>query len=137
MEKARLRIGQIAARSGVGAKALRFYEAKGLLAPPARSENGYRLYSPGTVDLLQFIKQAQGLGLALDEIREIIAIRQGGRPPCRHVHALLRQKAEELDRKLRDLLQLRKRIGASLAAWGRSGRQKATVCPHVEGRSRR
>lgn len=132
-----LRIGEVARRAGVGAKAIRFYETRGVLPAPSRGENGYRLYSPETVDVLRFIKQAQGLGLTLDEIKEIVTIRRGGRPPCAHVHSLLARKAEELDRKLEDLLRLRKRIRASLAAWGRTGRPKATVCPHIEGRSRR
>ena len=132
-----LRIGEVAWRAGVGAKAIRFYEARGVLPAPSRGENGYRLYSPETVDVLRFIKQAQGLGLTLDEIKEIVTIRRGGRPPCAHVHSLLARKADELDRKLEDLLQLRKRIRASLTAWGRAGRKEATVCPHIEGRSRR
>ena len=127
----------MAARAGLGAKALRFYEAKGLLAPASRGENGYRLYSADAVDVLRFIKQAQGLGLTLDEIREIIAIRQGGRPPCAHVRALLQRKAVELDRKLADLLALQRRIRQSLVAWGKTRRKVATVCVHIEGRSRR
>ena len=77
-----LRIGQVAQRAGVGAKAIRFYEANGVISRPPRGENGYRLYSPETVDVLRFIKQAQGLGLTLGEISEMVAIRQGGRPPC-------------------------------------------------------
>jgi len=137
MVRAVLKIGEVARRAGVGAKAIRFYEAKGVLAPPARGTNGYRLYSPEIVDALRFIKQAQGLGLTLDEVKEVAGIRRGGRPPCTHVHSLLQQKVQELDRKLQDLLQLRKRIRASLAAWRRTGGGKATVCPHIEGRLRR
>jgi DNA-binding transcriptional MerR regulator len=127
-----LTIGKVAARSGVGAKAIRFYEAVGVIAPPARGPNRYRLYAPEVVDLLRFIRQAQGLGLTLDEIREIVAIRRGGRPPCRHVHQLLEEKAAELDRKLKDLVMLRQRIRRSLAAWGRQRASKAVVCPHLE-----
>src|SRR3990172_1103974 len=136
-----LKIGEVAARAGVGSMTIRFYESRGVLAPPALGENGYRLYSLETVDVLRFIKQAQGLGLTLDEIKKIVAIRQGGRPPCAHVHALLKQKADELERKLEDLLRLQKRIRQSLAAWGRTARRNAAVCPHIEqqavGASRR
>jgi DNA-binding transcriptional MerR regulator len=132
-----LKIGQLARRLGVTAKTIRFYEAERVLPPPTRSSNGYRLYGQDAVEMLTFIMRATGLGLTLAEIREIIAIRRGGRPPCRHVHALLERKAEELDRKLRDLLVLRQRVRASLAAWRRTPRRRATVCPHVEGRERR
>lgn len=133
MARGALKIGEVAQRAGVGPKAIRFYEGRGLIAPPARGANGYRLYSLEIVDVLRFIKQAQGLGLTLDEIKEIVAIRRGGRPPCAHVHALLKRKADELERKLDDLLHLRRRIRASLAAWGRTAAtKKATVCPHIE-----
>jgi len=127
-----LKIGGLARRTGVDARTIRFYEAVGVLPPPARGPNGYRLYAGDAVDMLRFIKQAQGLGLALAEIREIVAIRRGGRPPCSHVYQLLREKATELDRKLRDLVMLRRRIRQSLAAWGRQRESTAAVCPHIE-----
>ena len=127
-----LTIGTIAARAGVRTKVIRFYEGAGIIAPPPRGANGYRLYSPEAVSLLRFIKQAQGLGLTLGEIKEIVAVRQGGRPPCRHVYWLLQEKAAELDRKLEDLLLLRRKICQSLAAWGKRGPGSAAVCPHIE-----
>ena len=127
-----LRIGEVAARVGLNPKTLRFYETTGLLPSPSRAENGYRLYPPETVDLLGFIKAAQGLGLTLAEIKEIVTIRRAGRPPCVHVRDLLQAKARELDRKLADLVVLRRRIRQSLSAWGRGSSGKAAVCPHIE-----
>lgn len=135
MSDPRLKIGELARRSGVSAKAIRFYEAVGVLPPPVRAANDYRLYGGGAVDLLRFVKQSQGLGLTLKEIREIVAIWQGGRPPCRHVYGLLREKAASLDRKLSDLMLLRRRIRQSLAAWGQRPVKKAAVCPHIESGS--
>ena len=127
-----LKIGDLARRTGVDARTIRFYEAVGVLPPPARGRNSYRLYASDAEEMLRFIKQAQGLGLALAEIKEIVAIRRGGRPPCSHVYQLLREKATELDRKLRDLVMLRRRVRQSLAAWGRRPPGKAAVCPHIE-----
>jgi len=127
-----LRIGELAGQAGVSAKAIRFYEGAGVLPPPARGTNGYRLYPADAVDMLRFIKQAQGLGLTLAEVKDIVAIRQGGRPPCRHVYRLLQEKARDLDRKLSDLVMLRRRIRESLAAWGRRRARGAAVCPHIE-----
>ena len=128
-----LKIGQLARQVGVTAKAIRFYEAKRVLPRPTRGTNGYRLYGQDAVETLTFVKQAAGLGLTLAEIREIIAIRQGGQPPCAHVHRLLQDKARELDRKLRDLINMRWQIRRSLAAWSRASRRRAVVCPHIEG----
>ncbi len=132
MNSKALKIGEVARRAGVGAKAIRFYEASGVIPRPPRGENSYRLYAPETVDVLRFIKQAQGLGLTLGEIKEIVAIRRGGRAPCAHVRQLLESKAAELDRKLKDLLVLRRRLRQSLGAWGRTSGDQATVCQHIE-----
>ena len=127
-----LKISELASRTGVSAKAIRFYEAAGVLPPPGRASNGYRLFARDAVDMLRFIKQAQGLGLTLAEIKEIVAIRQGGRPPCGHVYQLLKEKAAEMDRKLSDLTLLRRRIRRSVAMWGRHPVRRAAVCPHIE-----
>lgn len=128
-----LKIGEVARRAGVTAKAIRFYERTRVLPPATRAANGYRLYGDDAVEMLSFVKQATGLGLTLAEIKDIIAIRQGGRPPCTHVHRLLRDKAVELDRKLKDLLDVRRRIRQSLLAWKRRPvTHAAAVCPHIE-----
>ncbi len=135
-----LKIGQVAHRSGVTAKAIRFYERKRILPPAKRAANRYRIYDDDAVDMLRFIKQASSLGLTLTEIKEIITIRQGGRPPCTHVHQLLHDKAAELDRKLKDLVEVRRRIDQSLRAWNRHPPRGGTVCPHIDtpaGRGRR
>jgi DNA-binding transcriptional MerR regulator len=126
-----LKIGELAHKAGVTAKAIRFYERKRILPPAKRGTNRYRLYGDDAVEMLRFIKQASGLGLTLAEIKDIIAIRQGGRPPCRHVHGLLRDKAVELDRKLKDLVDVRSRIRHSLSAWDRRPPKGPTVCPHI------
>ena len=122
-----LKIGELARRAGVTAKAIRFYERKRILPPAKRAANGYRLYGEDAAEMLRFIKQATGLGLTLAEIKDIFVIRQGGRPPCTHVHQLLRDKAEELDRKLKDLVDVRARIRRSLSAWARRPRTGAPV----------
>src|SRR6266851_10236946 len=135
-----LRIGEVARQAGVTAKAIRFYERKRILPPAKRAANRYRFYDDEAVGMLQFVKQATGLGLTLAEIKEIIAIRRGGRPPCAHVHRLLRDKAAELDHKLKDLLELRRRIRRSLTAWKQRPVVAAAVCPHIEtpaGRGRK
>ena len=136
MSGKQLRISELGKRAGVSTKTIRFYEAIGVLPLPARGTNGYRTYSADAVDVLHFVKQAQGLGLTLAEIKEIIAIRRGGRPPCQHVYKLLQEKVVALDRKLRDLIALRDRLQESLAAWRRQPAGKAAVCHHIESPAR-
>lgn len=129
-----LKIGELAAHSGVTAKTIRFYEEAGVLPPPTRAANGYRLYSREAAGMLRFIKQARGLDLTLAEIKELVAIRRRGEVPCSHVYRLLEEKAVELRRKLQDVTALRRELRRS---GPRSGRQAATyaVCPHIEARA--
>src|SRR3546814_10387180 len=79
-----LLIGELSERSNVPAKTLRFYEDVGVLPPPARTSSGYRDYDNSALDRLRFIASAQGAGLSLAEIREVIGIRDEGGIPCAH-----------------------------------------------------
>lgn len=66
-------IGEVARRSGVTIRTLRYYERRGLLAPAARRASGYRLYGDVELHKLAFIRQAKALGLTLAGIRPLVA----------------------------------------------------------------
>lgn len=100
-------IGELAQRSGVAARTLRFYEEAEILPPPDRTPGGYRSYEESALERLAFVRSAQAAGLTLAEIRDVIGIRDGGVAPCGHVRALLDAKAEAIDRQLADLRALR------------------------------
>lgn len=102
-----MRIGELAARAGLTVKALRFYESAGVLPAPARRPSGYRDYDDGALARLRFVKAAQAAGLTLAEIRQVVAVREHGGPPCRHVTALLDAHAADLDRRIAELTALR------------------------------
>ncbi len=106
-----MRIGELADRAGISAKAIRYYEQVGILAPPARTPSGYRAYDPSVLGRLGFVRAAQALGFTLGEIRQVIAFRDEGTAPCGHVAGLLRQRAAELDRRIAELQQLRGELG--------------------------
>ena len=68
-----LQIGEVADRTGVTQRTLRFYEERGLLKPPTRMDGGFRLYSEDDVARVEQIKQLQSLlGLTLAEIKEMV-----------------------------------------------------------------
>jgi|SRR5690606_34832561 len=68
-----LQIGEVADRTGVTQRTLRFYEERGLLKPPSRMEGGFRLYSENDVSRVEQIKRMQSLlGLTLAEIKEMV-----------------------------------------------------------------
>ncbi len=72
-DEAYLQIGEVADRTGVTQRTLRFYEEKGLLKPPTRMEGGFRLYSEADVHRVEQIKQRrQLLGATLAEIKEML-----------------------------------------------------------------
>ena len=131
-----LLIGEVAKRSGASRKALRLYEAAGILPAPRRTQSGYRVYSSEALDLLAFVRQAQRLGFTLDEIKEIVAIKRAGRAPCLHVRELVQRKAEELNQRLLDLTTVRNGLRALLSGWRGTGKAGRVVCPHIEHASR-
>ena len=101
-----LRTGEVAEQAGVNIQTLRYYERRGLLAEPHRSNGGHRLYPPDTIALLNVIKAAQRLGFTLDEVTELV---DAGRR--RHPTPDLRERAidkiAEIDQKIADLTAIR------------------------------
>jgi DNA-binding transcriptional MerR regulator len=132
MTRKGLLIGEVAKQSGASRKALRLYEAAGILAPPRRTVSGYRVYGAEALDLLAFVRQAQRLGFTLPEIKEVVSIKRAGRAPCPHVRDLVRRKADDLDQRLRDLTEVRDSLRALLDGWRTTGLRNAAVCAHIE-----
>jgi MerR family copper efflux transcriptional regulator len=65
-------IGEVARRTGVPAKTIRFYEAEGVLSAPARSESRYRLYTAEDVRRLRLARRARLLGLSLKAVKSLV-----------------------------------------------------------------
>jgi len=105
-----MRIGEAAARAGVTAKTVRFWEDQHLLPSPARTPAGYRDYGPAIVERLAFVRHAQAAGLTLDAIRQVLDIRDGGQPPCVHVTGLIAQRLAEVDARLAELTRTRDQL---------------------------
>ena len=133
----RLFIGELAERAGVSRKAIRLYEAGGLLPTPRRTATGYRVYGASTVRTVRFIAQARGLGFRLDEVRDIIKLRKRGqRPCCSHVLQLAGARLAELDRMIATLRHMQRGLRALLRRRDAAG-DAAMICPHIEGIRRR
>lgn len=134
LERTTYQIGELAARSGLTPDTLRYYERLGLLRPSRRSAGGFRLYDEATFDRLRFIKQAQLLGLSLDEIHALVSYRgQGGTKRCRRVRDLLRAKLADLERQLAELQEFRRTLRGCLEECERrlAGPGEAE-CPVIE-----
>lgn len=121
-------IGELAERSGVSRDAIRYYESLGLLAEAPRTEAGYRLYVQDDVDRLEFIGQAQALGLALEEIHEVLAMVDEGREPCMHVRERLTARLQDTRDRIRRLRGLERQLVASLAQAQETAHESAAGC---------
>jgi MerR family mercuric resistance operon transcriptional regulator len=129
------RIGEIAHQTGVSVETLRYYEKRRLLSAPPRTEGGFRLYSEDTVQQVRFIKQAQSLGLTLDDVQQLLTGRQR-RPhlaSCRKVRDLLAGRIEDIDARIKELREFRRTLHEH---WLACERALATAgdpaCPTIE-----
>ena len=114
------RIGEVARRSGVSAANIRYYEKEGLLAPGAREDNSYRLYSDDEVHRLRFIRLCRAMDMSLDEVRTLLALDWGRKADCEAARDTLdqhlqhvRSRLAELQALEADLLALRSRCDGS------------------------
>ena len=69
-----MQIGQVAGRTGLSLRTIRFYEENGLVIPTARSEGGFRLYGEKEVSRLEVIKRMKPLGFTLEEMQELLTL---------------------------------------------------------------
>ena len=129
------RIGEIAERTGVSVETLRYYEKRRLLNAPERTEGGFRVYSDAVVHQVRFIKQAQSLGLTLDDIQQLTAgqLRRNHGPSCRKVRDLLTRRIEDIERRIKELRDFRRTLQEHLAACDRALASAAEpACPTID-----
>ncbi|AXA90063.1 MerR family transcriptional regulator [Massilia sp. YMA4] len=111
-----MRIGAIAAATGISRDTLRFYEKRGLLRA-RRTANGYRDYPPEAVDWLRYIRTAQSLGFTLAEIEaELPLLAAPAESSAPVLRAALAAKLEEIDRRIDGLAALRGELARRLHA---------------------
>jgi DNA-binding transcriptional MerR regulator len=127
-----LQIGQVAALAGVTVDAVRYYEKRLLLNRAPRSTGNFRLFTSDAVERIQFIKQAQEMGLSLDEIKELFTS-DGGAPQCQRVRDLLKEKIRELDDRMKKLRKFRSSLSHHLEACEDELQQHGTAaaCPVI------
>lgn len=111
-----MRISELAGQAGVNPKTVRYYESIGVLPEPPRTSSGYRDYDDSYVGRLTFIRTAQRLGITLDEVKEILGFRERGEAPCAYVRDVLDTQVMDIDRRLRELQELRGQLVELAAA---------------------
>lgn len=126
-----LRIGELASRAAMTVDAIRFYEKRGLLPKAQRSAGHFRVYSPGDLERVRFIRQMQALGFSLREIRELVDLRGQKTQACETVKQLLQEKLAATRTKARQLKQLEAELLADLHKCNEElrHRRKHKPCP--------
>lgn len=99
--------GQLAKAAHVNTETLRYYERRGLIPEPPRRESGYRTYPEESVERLNFIKGAQGLGFTLEEIKDLLELRVDESASSGEVRRRAQTKVAQIDEKIRKLQQMR------------------------------
>jgi len=108
------RIGEAARASGVSAANIRYYEHQGLIAPPARGDNSYRVYGDADVHRLRFIRLCRAMDMSLDEVRALLGLDLASKADCEASCVTLeahlghvRERLQELRALEKDLIALR------------------------------
>ncbi|MBS3941351.1 heavy metal-responsive transcriptional regulator [Nitriliruptoraceae bacterium ZYF776] len=102
-----MRIGQVADELGINTKTIRYYESIELIPAVPRTPAGYRDYTDEDIDRLEFIRTGRRLGLSLDEIRQVLHLRERGEQPCDYVLDVVHRQLRDIDRHIRELAALR------------------------------
>jgi DNA-binding transcriptional MerR regulator len=118
--KPTLRIGELAAATGVSRDTLRHYERKGVLKKAARTSGGYRVYPLDAVERVALVRRALVVGFSLDELARVFAERDRGGTPCRSVRKLVGVRLHELEGQIAELVELRANLHRMLDEWDRT-----------------
>ena len=123
-----LTIGKAAKLTGFSASAIRYYERRGLLRP-SRLLNGYRGYDETAIKTLRFLRQAQTLGITLNEIKQLLELTRDGQRPCHGVRELARRHLNDIDARIHQLRSLRNKLRHLLSR--RVAARSDEICPLI------
>lgn len=105
-----MRIGEIAAATGVDVETVRYYERQGLLPPPERRANGYRAYGESHLERLAFIRHCRSLDMALADIRRLLDLLDRPVSECGDVNELVEAQLGRVRARLASLRAFEKQL---------------------------
>ena len=130
-----MNIGEAAQASGVSAKAIRYYETAGLIAPANRPESRYRVYDDDDVRMLRFIRirRARDLGFSIERIKRLLDLWQDKARASADVKRLALEHAAEIDAKIAALIAMRDSVQELAAACDGDQRPDCPILRDLEG----
>ncbi|KQW76439.1 Cd(II)/Pb(II)-responsive transcriptional regulator [Methylibium sp. Root1272] len=126
-----MKIGELAAAAGTPVETIRYYEREGLLPTAARTEGNYRIYGPGHVERLAFVRHCRSLDMALDEVRVLLRVKDAPQAGCGEVNMLLDEHIHHVATRIRELRQLERQLKSLRAQCGGAG--EAARCGILDG----
>lgn len=126
-----MKSGDLARVAGVNVQTLRYYERRGLLPSPERTESGYRQYDAGDLRRLRFILRAKELGFTLTEVGELLDLRQDARRTADDVRERAHRKLRSTDAKIRDLRRIRRALEELVHSCDASGAPQECALIHA------
>lgn len=128
-----MNIGDVATRSGLASKTIRYYEDIGLIRP-ARAANGYRCFSERDLHKLAFLKRARALGFSVAECRQLLALYEDRGRASADVKALASRHLERIDAQLAELQQMRATLGGLIKACAGDERPDCPILADLSAR---
>lgn len=125
-----LTTGQLAKKANVNVETIRYYERRGLIPEPLRSESGYRRYSQDSIARIQFIKRAKELGFSLKEVSELLSLRVDPNTNCADVKRMAEVKITDIKEKIHALQRIKEALIKLRESCKGSG--PASKCPILE-----
>lgn len=128
-----MNISDVAKKTGLTSKAIRFYEEKGLVTPPLRTENGYRSYSARHLEELTLLRQARQVGFNLDECREMVSLFNDPERHSADVKARTLSKVREIEVHISELQLMRQKLLDLAASCPGDDSAECPIINHLAG----
>ncbi|PZQ99534.1 MAG: Cu(I)-responsive transcriptional regulator [Cereibacter sphaeroides] len=127
-----MNISEVAERTGLPAKTIRYYEEIGLVTP-ARGDNGYRAFRPRDLHALEFLGRARSLGFSIEDCRTLLHLYEDKSRASADVKAVARGHLERIEAKIAELKAMRRTLTELVDACAGDHRPD---CPILTGLSR-
>ena len=112
-----LRIGEVARRTGLPVKTIRYYCDEGLLQPRARSESGYRLFDEENLAELTIIRSLRAMDVSIPELARILEVRRAGVCNCSVLKDSSTAKMESINLRIDELAAMKEELARLLGSW--------------------
>jgi DNA-binding transcriptional MerR regulator len=119
-----LRIGEVARRTGLSVKTIRFYCDEGLLQPKDRSAGGYRLFDEENLAELAIIRALRAMDVSIPELARILEVRRSGVCNCSLLKGSIADKMASIDQRISELRTMKDELARLLDSWQDCGGSK-------------